>query len=309
MDDRTDPTTTETRAETRAGRRAEADGASRAAVATAPRPVAHEAARIVDRTGAGKFLADTWAVFTREILLVLRDPFTLIFSLLQPLIFLGLFGPLLTGAVGGGMGGPGGSTADTLQWFVPGVIVMICLFGTSMTGSNLLYEMMTGSYERVLATPLSRSAILVGRALKEFAPLVVQGLIIALVCLPFGFTFYPLQALVGLALLGIFGIGVGALSISLALAAKNREWLFWGVQQSLLFPLLILSGMMLPLEAGPAWMQTASKFNPLTYMVDAERALFGGSFTDTAVLWGVVAAVLTCVVGVGVGIRTTRRTV
>ncbi|MEK8227184.1 hypothetical protein NKG05_15540 [Oerskovia sp. M15] len=53
-----------------------------------------------------------------------------------------------------------------------------------------------------------------------------------------------------------------ALSCALALAAKNREWLFWGVQQSLLFPLLILSGMMLPLEAGPSWMQTASKFNP-----------------------------------------------
>ncbi len=125
---------------------------------------------------------------------------------------------------------------------------MISLFGTSMSGSNLLYEMMTGSYERVLATPLDRSAILVGRSLKEFAPLVVQGLLIALVCVPFGFTLYPLHLLVGLLLLGLFGIGVGALSIALALAAKNREWLFWGVQQSLLFPLLILSGMMLPLR-------------------------------------------------------------
>ncbi|OLT52105.1 ABC transporter permease [Cellulosimicrobium sp. CUA-896] len=264
------------------------------------------------RSGASKFLTDTWAVFTREILLVLRDPFTLIFSLLQPLIFLGLFGPLLTGAVGGfggGAPGGGGSTAETLQWFVPGVIVMISLFGTSMSGSNLLYEMMTGSYERVLATPLDRSAILVGRALKEFAPLVVQGLLIAVVCVPFGFTLYPLHLIAGLALLGLFGIGVGALSIALALAAKNREWLFWGVQQSLLFPLLILSGMMLPLEAGPAWMQTAALFNPLTYIVDAERALLAGSFTDPAVLWGVVAAALTCAVGVWVGIRRTRRTV
>ncbi|WP_435738164.1 ABC transporter permease [Cellulosimicrobium sp. PMB13] len=262
------------------------------------------------RTGAAKFFADTWAVFTREILLVLRDPFTLIFSLLQPLIFLGLFGPLLTGAVGGSFGGAeGASTADTLQWFVPGVIVMISLFGTSMSGSNLLYEMMTGSYERVLATPLDRSAILVGRALKEFAPLVVQGLLIALVCVPFGFTLYPLHLLVGLALLGLFGIGVGALSIALALAAKNREWLFWGVQQSLLFPLLILSGMMLPLEAGPAWMRTAALFNPLTYIVDAERALLAGRFADTDVLWGFVAAAVTCAVGLWVGIRRTRRTV
>jgi ABC-2 type transport system permease protein len=276
---------------------------------TNPVDAGHEAPRIVTRTGPGKFLADTGAVFTREILLVLRDPFTLIFSLLQPLIFLGLFGPLLTGAFGGGVGGGGASTADTLQWFVPGVIVMISLFGTSMTGSNLLYEIMTGSYERVLATPLDRSAILVGRALKEFAPLLVQGLIIAVVCIPFGFTFHVLPALFGLVLLGVFGIGVGALSHALALASKNREWLFWGVQQSLLFPLLILSGMMLPLEAGPSWMQTAAKFNPLTYMVDAERVLFGGTFADPAVLWGAVAAAVTCAVGLVVGIRATRKSV
>jgi len=273
---------------------------------TAP---AHEAPRIVTRTGPGKFVTDTGAVFTREILLVLRDPFTLIFSLLQPLIFLGLFGPLLTGAFGGGFGASGASTADTLQWFVPGVIVMISLFGTSMTGSNLLYEIMTGSYERVLATPLDRSAILVGRALKEFAPLLVQGLIIAAVCVPFGFRFHVLPALVGLVLLGVFGVGVGALSHALALASKNREWLFWGVQQSLLFPLLILSGMMLPLEAGPSWMQTAARFNPLTYMVDAERVLFGGTFADPAVLWGAVAAAATCAVGLVVGIRATRKAV
>lgn len=271
----------------------------------------HEAPRVVTRTGAGKFLADTRAVFTREILLTVRDPFTLVFSLLQPLIFLGLFGPLLTGTLGAGFGGAGSglSTGETLQWFVPGVIVMISLFGTSMTGSNLLYEVMTGSYERVLATPLDRSAILVGRALKEFAPLLVQGLIIAAVCVPFGFRFHVLPALVGLVLLGIFGIGVGALSHALALAAKNREWLFWGVQQSLLFPLLILSGMMLPLEAGPGWMQAAARFNPLTYMVDAERVLFAGRFDDTAVLWGVVAAAATCAVGLVVGIRRTHRTV
>lgn len=255
-----------------------------------------------------KFFSDTWAVFVREILLVLRDPFTLIFSLLQPLVFLGLFAPLLAGSLGG-FGPIGASTADTLQWFVPGVIVMIALFGTSMTGSNLLYEMMTGSYERVLATPLDRSAILVGRSLKEFAPLVVQGLIIVGLCVPFGFTFHPLQVLAGLALLGLFGIGIGALSMALALAAKGREWLFWGVQQALIFPLLILSGMMLPLESGPGWMQTAAQFNPLTYIVDAERALLSGSFAEPVVGWGVLAAAITCAVGLVVGIRRTAKAI
>lgn len=281
--------------------------------ATGPTRATASPAAAVSPTGVRKFAGDTVAVFVREILLFLRDPFSLVFSLLQPLIFLALFGPLLGGAFGSigepsGVGGGDGAGA-TLQWFVPGVIVMISLFGTSMTGSNLLYELMTGSYERVLATPLDRSAILVGRSLKEFAPLFVQGLIIAIVCVPFGFRLYPLRLLAGLVLLGVFGVGVGALSYALGLASKGREWVFWGVQQTLLFPLLILSGMMLPLEAGPAWMQVASRFSPLTYIVEAERALAGGTFASPAVVWGVLAAVLTAVVGIAVGIRKTRTTI
>ena len=86
---------------------------------------------------------DTWNVLTRELKPVVRDPFTLIFSLVQPLVFLGLFAPLLIGSSGQPVG-------ETLQWFVPGVLVMIVLFGTGATGSNLQYEMMTGSHERTL---------------------------------------------------------------------------------------------------------------------------------------------------------------
>ena len=106
---------------------------------------------------------DTRNVLVRELKPVLRDPFTLIFSLLQPLVFLGLFAPLLIGE----SGQPAG---ETLQWFVPGVLVMIVLFGTGATGSNLQYEMMTGSHERTLVAPLARSSLLIGRALKEVAP-------------------------------------------------------------------------------------------------------------------------------------------
>src|SRR3954466_3493082 len=143
-------------------------------------------------------VADTRNVFQREMSLVLRDPFSIIFSLVQPLVFLGLFGPLLAGSVD-----PAAiDGASPLQWFLPGVIVIICLFGTSTTGSNLLFEITLGSYERVLATPLHRSAILIGKALKELAPLVVQAALVVSVCIPFGFKLYPLHVLVGLFLLG-----------------------------------------------------------------------------------------------------------
>ncbi len=251
------------------------------------------------RDATGTMLSDIWAVFVREMSLVLRDPFSVIFSLVQPLVFLGLFGPLLAGSIDpAALGG-----ASAVQWFLPGVIVMICLFGTGASGSNLLFEISLGSYERVLASPLRRPAILIGKSLKELAPLIVQAALITLVAIPFGFVLHPLPVLVGLLLLGIFGIGMGAFSNALAIASRNREWMFWAVQQSLLFPLLILSGMMLPLEAGPGWIQVIGRFNPLTYIVDAERALFSGTWSDPAIPLAVLAAVLTCVAGLWVGVR------
>jgi ABC-2 type transport system permease protein len=248
-------------------------------------------------------VADTRAVFTREMMLVLRDPFSLMFSLVQPLVFLALFGPLLSGSVDSSV--LGGESA--LQWFLPGVIVMISLFGTASAGSNLLFEITLGSYERVLASPLSRPSLLIGRALKELAPLIVQAVVIIAVSIPFGFRLHPGPVLLGLVILGVFGVGMGALSYALAIASRKREWMFWIVQQSLLFPLLILSGMMLPIDSGPGWMQVVSRFNPLTYLVDAERVLFSGSLTDPAVLWGALAAVLTCAVGLVVGVQQIRR--
>ncbi|WP_168627573.1 ABC transporter permease [Cryobacterium sp. BB307] len=243
---------------------------------------------------------DTWNVLRRELKPVIRDPFTLIFSLVQPLVFLGLFAPLLVGSSGRPVG-------ETLQWFVPGVLVMIVLFGTGAVGSNLQYEMMTGSHERTLVAPLSRSSLLVGRALKEIAPIVVQALIIVLIAWPFGFTIHAPGLVIGLALLAVFGIGLGSLSYSLALATKDREWLFWGVQQTLIFPLLILSGMLLPLDEGPGWMRAVAVVNPINWVVQAERMLFAGDLGSVTVLWGWVAALALAAVGLWVGIRSMRR--
>ncbi|MBK7820180.1 MAG: ABC transporter permease [Tessaracoccus sp.] len=243
---------------------------------------------------------DTWHILTRELRPVARDPFTLIFSLVQPLVFLGLFAPLLVGQSGMPVG-------ETLRWFVPGVIVMIVLFGTGAVGSNLQYEMMTGSHERTLVAPLSRSSLLIGRALKEIVPIMAQALLIVSISAIFGFRFHAAGLLIGLVLLAVFSVGLGSLSYALALATKDREWLFWGVQQTLIFPLLILSGMLLPLDEGPAWMRAVSAVNPVNWVVQAERALIAGDFTNPTVLWGWVAAVAVAVLGLAVGIRGMRR--
>jgi ABC-2 type transport system permease protein len=246
-----------------------------------------------------KVISDTALVFGRELRPVIHDPFSVVFGLIQPLFFLALFAPLLSGVSGLGGG-------DSLQWFVPGVIVMLCLFGTSTTGANLQTEMQTGSHERMLVTPLSRSSLMIGRALKEIVPTAAQALLIVLATIPFGFAPHLAGMALGLAILAVFCVGLGALSYSLALACKNQEWMFWVVQQTLLFPLLLLAGMLLPIDAGPEWLRTLSRANPLTYVVDAERALFNGDFAMGTLGGGIAAAVAMATLGLVVGTRAMR---
>ena len=174
---------------------------------------------------------------------------------------------------------------------MPGIVVMSALMGASMTGSALQLEMHTGSHERMLVSPLSRQALLVGRALKEVVPIALQAVIIIAIVTPFGFDLHVAGVLIGLAILAAFCIGVGGLSYALALASKDNEWMFWTVQQTLIFPVLLLAGMLLPIDGGPGWLQTMSKFNPLTYVVDAERALFNGEVLSSTIAAGAVAAV------------------
>jgi len=243
-------------------------------------------------------VTDTVTELSRELRPVLRNPFSVIFSMVQPLVFLALFAPLLPDQAGGG---------SALQWFVPGIVVMSCLFGTSTTGANLLLEIQTGSHERMLVAPLRRPALLVGRALKEIVPMLAQTAIIVAVVVPFGFELHLAGAVVGLAVLAVFCIGLGALSYTLGLASKNQDWMFWAVQQTLLFPLLLLAGMLLPIESGPGWLQAMAKANPLSYIVAAERSLFNGEIASTTVLSGVIAAVVVAVVGLTVGTRAMNR--
>jgi len=242
----------------------------------------------------------TRLVLARELRPVLRDPFSVMFGLIQPLVFLGLFGPLLAGS----LRATGAFDDGVWQWFVPSILLMTTLFGTSTTGSNLQMEMQTGAHERLLVTPLPRSAQLVGRALKEMVPLSAQAVIVVAVMVPFGFRLHVAGAVLGLALLAVLGVGIGSLSYALAIAVRKVEWMFWVVQQTLLFPLLILSGLLLPLESGPRWMQVAADLNPLAYVVEAERALFAGDLASAAVGGGVVAALATAAVGLAVGVRT-----
>ena len=201
---------------------------------------------------------------SRELKPVWREPMSVIFAMIQPLVFLGLFAPLL----------PDMASGSALQWFVPGIVAMTCLMGASFTGANLMEEMQSGSHERQLVSPLRRSSLLVGRALKEVVPMLMQVAIIVAVVTPFSFDLHIGGVVLGAALLCLFSVGVGALSFALALASKGQDWMFWTVQQTLLFPALLTAGVLLPMDGAPRWLEIVSALNPMTYVVEAVRALF-----------------------------------
>ncbi|MFI6818928.1 ABC transporter permease [Nonomuraea sp. NPDC050328] len=240
-------------------------------------------------------VSDILIVMSRELRPVTGDPFSLVVGLIQPLFFLLLFGPLIAGA-----------GQSPWAWFVPGILVMTSLFGTAGTGSNLQYDLQDGSHERLLVTPLARSALFIGRAVKEFVPLVVQAVVVVVVMIPFGFRPDAGGGVLGLVLLGVLGVGIGSLSYALAIAVREQDWMFWTVHQTVLFPLMILSGMLLPLDEGPGWMRVLAQFNPLTHVVEAERDLFAGQILTPDVGYGFLAAAATAVLGFVLGLRALR---
>lgn len=246
------------------------------------------------------FISDTFLSFRREIGPTLRSWYYIVFGVLQPLLYLALFVPLLSNMPMGGQSNP-------LQWFVPGMVVMLVLFTTVSCGWSLTEELISGSFERFLATPASRPGLLVGRALKELAPLLVQAVILIAVATPFGLQLQPLEMLVGLLLLLVFGIGVASLSYALAIASKHDGSLFYLVSHSVALPLMLLGGVLLPMQMAPDWLFIASRFNPLTYLVEAERALFMGELFSATVLWGAMVSVIVASVGLAVGAATVKR--
>ncbi|SDG79414.1 ABC-2 type transport system permease protein [Lentzea fradiae] len=233
-------------------------------------------------------LRDTWLVFCRVMLPVLRNPVVVVFGLAQPLLYLGLFGPLL---------GAGG-----WQWFVPGLLAQMALFGTAYAGFSLLPEVRTGVMERLRVTPVSRVALLLGRVGKDVVLLVVQSLLIVLAATLFGFRASVGEVLLGLGLVALLGVAIGALSYAVALKVK-LEYVFASVLSATIVPVMLLSGVLLPMSNGPQWLYWLSRVNPLAHVVDAERSLFNTG----PVLFGLLSVALLVLAGVFYGVRTFHR--
>jgi ABC-2 type transport system permease protein len=245
---------------------------------------------------------ETRLIFVRAMRLSLRNPVWVIIGLIQPILYLALFGPLLERAAGA-RGWPDG---DAWQVFVPGLLVQLGIFGAAFVGFGLIHEMRAGVVERMRVTPASRAALLMGRVLRDVVVLLVQGALLVATAMLFGLDAPAGPLLLGLLVVGLLGAAFSSASYAAALTLKSEDALA-PLLNGLAVPLLLLSGILLPMSLAPGWLEAVSDVNPLKHVVDGVRALFLGDVATMTVLWGLVATVCLVAVGLALGTRTFQR--
>ncbi len=247
-------------------------------------------------------IRDTWLIYQRSLTLSLRNPIWVAFGIIQPVLYLLLFGPLLNNIAKM----PGFPPGGAFNVFVPGMLVMTALFSSGYVGFGLIDEMREGVVERMRVTPMSRVAMLLGRSLRDVTLLLAQAAMLVLLAIPFGLEINPGGVAVAFAMLTLIGLMMSPVSYILALTLKSEDALA-PVVNGVTVPLLLLSGVMLPMSFAPDWLQTVAKFNPLYHAVAAIRALFNASYGDSEIVFGVVLLLVLAAVTITVGARTFSR--
>lgn len=223
-----------------------------------------------------KFLRDTWLVFQRQILLLLRNPIWVAVGIIQPLFYLLLFAPLLKPALG-----PGATDELAYRIFVPGMLVMVALF-TAFSGFGLIAELRAGVIERNRVTPVSRVALMLGRCLRDVVSLLFQAVLVTLLAVPFGLRVNIGDAVLAFLLIALMALMLSSLGYALGLMLKSEDALA-PMLNTLIQPVMLLAGILLPLDAAPEWLKNIAAFNPFSWAVKGVRALFAGDPGNPAV--------------------------
>src|SRR5205823_12177868 len=196
-----------------------------------------------------KLLRDTWLVFGRYFGLLMHNPVWIALGVLQPVLYLVLFAPLLEPLAKMRGFPPGGA----YNVFVPGLLIQLGMFGAAGVGFSLIAELRAGVVERFRVTPVSRFALLMGRALRDILMLLMQATILIVLSLPFGLNIHFTGVLVVLALIALLGLLMASISYACALCLKSEDS-FAPLIFTATLPLLLLSGVLLPLSLPPGWL-------------------------------------------------------
>jgi ABC transporter DrrB family efflux protein len=225
-------------------------------------------------------ISDTLAITRRNLLVWMRVPAYIVFTVIQPVIFVLMFRYVFGGAIHTGV--PGGY----VNFLMPGIIAQTAAFACFGTAIALAQELKKGVIDRLRSMPMARSAVLAGRLVADTARMLVTILIVVGVGYAVGFRFEngAGPAVLMIVLATVFGVATALIAAYTGLAIGDEEsvqafGLIW------LFPLTFLSSAFVPITTMPGWLQAFANNQPVTYIVDTMRALALGHLPIEANLW------------------------
>jgi ABC-2 type transport system permease protein len=242
-------------------------------------------------------ITHTWILTGRQLRAFLRMPGYLVSNLIQPIIWLLLFGQLFKSVVDI----PGFSGGDNyLVFLTPGIVMMMALFGAAWAGTTYIQDMDRGVMDRFLTSPTSRGALIVATMLYQAVLTVIQTLVVLGVAWLAGARFDG--GLVGLLVLLLSAVLLtfvfAAFSNAIALLARQQFALI-AISQLISFPLMFLSSAIMDTKLSPEWVRDVAKYNPFEWAVAAGRdALqtspdWGAIWTDLGLLAGLIVVMTT----------------
>jgi ABC-2 type transport system permease protein len=225
-------------------------------------------------------LANTAQITTRYVRAFLRQPYYIVGTLVQPVIWLLLFGQLFQRATEL----PGFTSGSYISFPTPGIIVMSAMLSAGWSGTSYVIDMERGVMNRFLVSPVRRSALIGGQLVYQAGMVLLQSLIILGLGLLVGARFSG--GIIGILFLLVSTILLGAafasFSNALALMLRKQESLI-ALNVTLVLPLTFLSSTFLPVSLMPGWMQGVARFNPVNWAVEV-----GGQTLRSSIDWSLV---------------------
>jgi ABC-2 type transport system permease protein len=218
-------------------------------------------------------VSDALAMTRRNLLRYLRIPTLLVFSTVQPVMFVLLFVYVFGGAVKGALP----PHTKYVNFLMPGIFVQTVVFGSSQTGVGLAEDLSKGMIDRFRSLPMARSAVLAGRTMGDAVRNTLVVVLMTLVGTAVGFRFHGgfIPAVIALLLVVAFGFAFSWISATIGLAVHDVEsaqtaGFIW------IFPLVFASTVFVPLRSLPGWLQAFARANPISNTANALRALTQG---------------------------------
>ena len=227
-------------------------------------------------------LRHTWQVALRYIRALLRQPAWIGISLVQPVIWLLLFGAVFkrTADI------PGFTSASYIDFLTPGVVVMLAVSAAGWVGMGFIEDINRGTMDRLLVSPIWRGALNLGSVAQSVLSIVIQSVIVIGLSLAVGAHFH--NGVAGVAILvavaALLGAVFASLSNGIAVLTRQRETLI-GIVTMVTLPLTFLSSALMQQSLLPGWIQEVAKFNPVNWAADAGRSAAGANAD-----WGLIAS-------------------